>query len=146
MLDHKTEAEQEYNSLAERMEEELVRTKERLQTTVEEYESSNEELQASNEELQSMNEELQSTTEHLETSKEELQSVNEELIVVNQELKEKIDALSRANGDLQNLMAATEIATIFLNRDFASNATHAHRGALSHHAHRCGQTVCPSRT
>lgn len=109
--------ETEQNLLAERLEEELIRTKERLQTTVEEYESSNEELQASNEELQSMNEELQSTTEQLETSKEELQSVNEELIIVNQELKEKIDELNRANSDLQNLMASTEIATLFIDRN-----------------------------
>lgn len=104
-------------NLAERLEEELIRTKEQLQTTVEEYESSNEELQASNEELQSMNEELQSTTEQLETSKEELQSVNEELIIVNQELKEKVDELDRANSDLQNLMASTEIATLFVDRE-----------------------------
>lgn len=112
-----SESDAEVNTLAQQLEEELVRTKERLQTTIEEYESSNEELQASNEELQSMNEELQSTTEQLETSKEELQSVNEELIVVNQELKEKIEALSQANGDLQNLMASTEIGTIFLDRE-----------------------------
>lgn len=108
---------QEENAVTERLEAELVRTKERLQTMVEEYETSNEELQASNEELQSMNEELQSTTEQLETSREELQSVNQELIVVNQELKEKIETANRANSDLQNLMASTEIATIFVDRD-----------------------------
>ena len=74
------------------------------------------ELKASNEELQAMNEELRSATEELETSREELQSINEELTTVNQELKGKVDELSRANGDLQNLMAATAIATVFLDR------------------------------
>ncbi|MDQ6639514.1 MAG: PAS domain S-box protein [Pseudomonadota bacterium] len=75
------------------------------------------ELKASNEELQAMNEELRSATEELETSREELQSINEELTTVNQELKVKVDELSRANGDLQNLMAATAIATVFLDRE-----------------------------
>ena len=64
-----------------------------------------------------MNEELRSATEELETSREELQSINEELTTVNQELKGKVDELSRANGDLQNLMAATAIATVFLDRE-----------------------------
>ncbi|HMB93136.1 MAG TPA: PAS domain S-box protein, partial [Rhodothermales bacterium] len=104
-------------SLVEQLEEELQRTTHRLQTTIEEYETSNEELKASNEELQSMNEELQSTTEELETGKEELQSMNEELVTVNQELKNKIEELNRTNSDLQNLMAATEIGTLFLDRD-----------------------------
>ncbi len=63
-----------------------------------------------------MNEELQSTTEELETSKEELQSMNEELQTVNQELKNKVEELTRSNTDLQNLMASTEIATLFLDR------------------------------
>ena len=74
------------------------------------------ELKASNEELQAMNEELRSATEELETSREELQSINEELTTVNLELKTKVDELGRANGDLQNLMAATAIATVFLDR------------------------------
>jgi two-component system CheB/CheR fusion protein len=74
------------------------------------------ELKASNEELQAMNEELRSATEELETSREELQSINEELTTVNQELKGKVDELSRANTDLQNLMAASAIATLFLDR------------------------------
>ena len=64
-----------------------------------------------------MNEELQSTAEELETGKEELQSMNEELITVNQELKTKIEELGRAYSDLQNLMAATQIATVFLDRN-----------------------------
>lgn len=56
-------------------------------------------------------------TEELETSKEELQSVNEELKTVNRELEEKVQALEKANSDLKNLMAATDIGTLFLDRD-----------------------------
>jgi two-component system CheB/CheR fusion protein len=63
-----------------------------------------------------MNEELRSATEELETSKEELQSINEELTTVNHELKSNLEELSRANSDLQNLMASTDIGTVFLDR------------------------------
>ena len=64
-----------------------------------------------------MNEELRSATEELETSKEELQAVNEELLTVNQELRSKVEEVSRVNNDLQNLIASTDIGTIFLDRD-----------------------------
>lgn len=97
------------------IEQELQSTKEYLQTTTEELETSNEELRSTNEELQSTNEELQSTNEELETSKEELQSTNEELNTVNTELQDKVDELSRTNDDLNNLLASTEIGTIFLD-------------------------------
>jgi len=99
------------------LEQELNATKERLQTTIEELETSNEELKSTNEELQSVNEELQSTNEELETSKEELQSTNEELVTVNTELQKKVDELSGANNDINNLLASTEIGTIFLDTD-----------------------------
>ncbi|MBT3382222.1 MAG: chemotaxis protein CheR [Prolixibacteraceae bacterium] len=93
-----------------------VRAKEEyLQTAIEELETINEELKSTNEELQSSNEELQSTNEELETSKEELQSVNEELITVNTELQKKIDELSLVNNDMNNLLAATNIGTIFVD-------------------------------
>jgi two-component system, chemotaxis family, CheB/CheR fusion protein len=97
------------------LEQELQATKEHLQTMIEELETTNEELKSSIEELQSTNEELQSTNEEMETSKEELQSTNEELITVNAELQSKIDELSRANNDINNLLASTEIGTIFLD-------------------------------
>ncbi len=99
------------------MEYELKSTKEHLQTTIEELETSNEELKSTNEELQSSNEELQSTNEELETSREELQSANEELLTVNTELQHKIEELSEANSDIVNLLASTQIATIFLSYD-----------------------------
>ncbi len=94
---------------------ELQSTREYLQATIEELETSNEELKSSNEELQSVNEELQSTNEELETSKEELQSTNEELATVNAELQNKVDEFSKANDDIHNLLAATEIASLFLD-------------------------------
>jgi two-component system CheB/CheR fusion protein len=107
----------EEESRAQDLERELQATKEYLQTTVEELEASNEELKSTNEELQSTNEELQSTNEELETAKEELQSTNEELVTVNSELNNKIDELTEVNNDITNLLASTEIGTIFLDQD-----------------------------
>jgi len=103
------------NETVRRLTEELQLTQERLRTTREESEAANEELRAANEELQSINEEYRSTSEELETSKEELQSINEELQTVNSELKLKLEAVSRAHSDLQNLMAATDFGTLFLD-------------------------------
>ncbi len=94
---------------------ELRAKEEYLQTANEELETSNEELKSSNEEMQSVNEELQSTNEELETSKEELQSVNEELATVNAELQTKVADLSRANNDMNNLLAGTGIGTVFVD-------------------------------
>ena len=101
------------------LEQELEHVKRELRDNVEQSEAASEELKASNEELQAMNEELRSATEELETSREELQSINEELTTVNQELKSRVEELGRSNSDLQNLMASTAIATIFLTRDFS---------------------------
>jgi two-component system, chemotaxis family, CheB/CheR fusion protein len=99
------------------LEAELNSARQHLQTIIEEYETSQEEMKAANEEMQSTNEELRSTMEELETSKEELQSINEELQAVNQENRHKVEELSQLSSDLQNLLAATEIATLFLDRD-----------------------------
>ena len=97
------------------LKQDLRAKEEYLQTSNEELETSNEELKSANEELQSMNEELQSTNEELETSKEELQSINEELATVNSELQTKVADLSRANNDMNNLLAGTGIATLFVD-------------------------------
>ena len=102
---------------ATELEAELELNKQRLQTVIEEYESGQEEMRAANEELQSANEELRSTMEELETSKEELQSMNEELATVNQENRHKVEELSQLSNDLQNLLSATDIATIFLDSE-----------------------------
>jgi two-component system CheB/CheR fusion protein len=107
----------EADPIARHLDAEIDRLKHQLRDTVEQYEASSEELKASNEELQAMNEELRAATEELETSREELQSINEELTTVNQELKSKVDALSHSNSDMQNLMDATQIATVFLDRE-----------------------------
>ncbi len=98
------------SQLRRELEVELHRAHESLQGTIQD-------LQRANEELESANEELQSTNEELETSKEEAQSLHEELQSVNTELHTKVDSLSEANDDLQNLMNATDIGTLFVDEE-----------------------------
>ncbi len=110
------------------LQEELQATQDELQNAVEELEQSNEELRAANEEVVSINEELQSSNEELETSKEELQSLNEELSTVNAQLQAKVEELEKSTNDLSNLLANTEVATVFLDpqlrvRNFTPSAT-----------------------
>jgi two-component system, chemotaxis family, CheB/CheR fusion protein len=105
------------SQLVAQLRNELSVTQAHLRTSREQYDTVTEELRASNEELQSINEEYRSTAEELETSKEELQSINEELQTLNHELKLKLDAVSRAHNDLQNLMSSTDVATLFLTTD-----------------------------
>ncbi len=100
-----------------RLRKELSTAQESLSVSRHQYEQATQDLRAANEELQSINEEYRSTAEELETSKEELQSMNEELQTVNAELKVKFETISLAHNNLQNLMAATEIGTLFLDTD-----------------------------
>jgi two-component system, chemotaxis family, CheB/CheR fusion protein len=106
------------DSVLPQLEYELGVLREQLRTTTEQFEASSEELKSANEEMTSMNEELQSTNEELETSKEELQSLNEELSTVNSQLESKMQEVEAANGDLKNLLSSTNIATMFLDREF----------------------------
>ncbi|RQS06143.1 chemotaxis protein CheB [Burkholderia sp. Bp8998] len=110
------------------LEQELQHSREQLATIIEQYETSVEELKASNEELQAINEELRSTSEELESSKEELQSVNEELTTANAEMQARIEDTAKANDDLHNIIASSEIATVFVDKEirvkrFTPNAT-----------------------
>lgn len=106
--DHRYDFDEQATERIRELERELQYREENLQTTVEELETSNEELQATNEELVSSNEELQSTNE-------ELQSVNEELYTVNSQYQDKINELTTLNNDMSNLLANTQIGTLFLD-------------------------------
>jgi two-component system CheB/CheR fusion protein len=88
-----------------------------LRAVIDELETTNQDLKSANEELQSTNEEMQSANEELETSKEELQSTNEELTTINAELQKKNEELAGVNNDMFNLLASTDIGTLFLDLD-----------------------------
>jgi len=105
------------NQTVDQLEEELHLTRRELRDVSEQYDRLVEEYSTSNEEMLSINEELQSANEELETSKEELQSLNEELNTLNNELRSKVETVEQTNNDLNNLLASTEIATIFLDLD-----------------------------
>ena len=77
----------------------------------------NEELQAKEEYLHAANEELETSNEELKSSNEEMQSINEELATVNTELQTKVTDLSRANNDMNNLLAGTGIGTVFVDHN-----------------------------
>ena len=105
------------DSAAKALADELKSTKTQLHTSRQEYEAVIEELRAANEEMQSVGEEYRSTAEELETSREELQSINEELQATNQELRFKVESVSRAHNDLQNLISVTDVGTLFLDSE-----------------------------
>jgi chemotaxis methyl-accepting protein methylase len=107
----------EARAIISRLSEEVDFTQQQLRESRAEYATANEELRTSNEELLSANEEYRATAEELEASKEELQSMNEELLTLNAELKAKIDYIALANTNLQNLMAAMEGGTLFIDAD-----------------------------
>lgn len=109
------------STVIQKLEDELQETRDDLRTTIQELQTSNEEFKALNEEALSINEELQSTNEELETSKEELQSLNEELLTVNFQLQTKLAELEQKNDDLDNLLRSTDLAAIFLDRNFCIN-------------------------
>lgn len=113
----KADAPDGLEAVIKHMEDELRYTRDQLQDTIEESETSGQELKASNEELQAMNEELRSATEELEASKEEAQSINEELATLNAELRERIEEAAKVSDDLLNLISATEIASLFVDRE-----------------------------
>ena len=101
----------------QRLHAELKAAQEALVASRSGHEITIQELRAANEELQSTNEEYRSTAEELETSREELQSINEELHTVNAELKSKLERLSVAHDDLQNLTMVMEVGTLFLDTE-----------------------------
>jgi two-component system, chemotaxis family, CheB/CheR fusion protein len=97
------------------VEEQLRATKAQLQAATDQLEAYVEDMKSTTEEYQAVTEELQSSNEELETAKEEAQSVNEELQTINSELQTKNEVVMRLNSDLTNLMASTQIATVFLD-------------------------------
>ncbi|MCB0871811.1 MAG: diguanylate cyclase [Actinobacteria bacterium] len=111
-VEHGTVVDEDVEQYIGALQGELQRSRESQRLLVEELGASNEELQATNEELLASNEELQATNE-------ELHSVNDELHSVNVEHERKIEELEALAVDLDNLLRATRIGTVFLGRDLS---------------------------
>jgi PAS domain S-box-containing protein len=80
---------------------ELEQARRELQHTHQQAEALNEELKASNEELLAMNEELATSNDELQESRRQIQ--------------DGLEAMGRAHNDLENLLASSQIATVFLD-------------------------------
>jgi two-component system CheB/CheR fusion protein len=75
------------------------------------------ELRRLRDELRAAQERLSASRREHESASQELRIANEELQTVNSELKSKLDNISHAHSDLQNLVNATEIGTLFLDAE-----------------------------
>ena len=62
-----------------------------------------------------LRDELTATRTVLRVTREQYGAATEELQTVNNELKLKLDMVSRAHSDLQNLISATDVGTMFLD-------------------------------
>lgn len=59
----------------------------------------------------------QAMIDELESMNEQQQSVIEELLTVNNELKIQVEETARANDDLNNLIVAVDLPTVFVDRE-----------------------------
>ena len=94
----------------------LGQSRKELETLLREHDESSADLSASNEELHSINEELRCASAELHSSKHELEAINQKLLTVNEELTRRVMRAAKVNDDLQNFVAVTESATIFVDR------------------------------
>lgn len=102
--------------LMRQLEEELQYLGADMRMAAERAALSSTDMRSANEELKSRLEEMRVAMEGAESGREELQSRNEELFTVNTELSMKAEETAKANDDLSNLIASTDIATLFLDR------------------------------
>ncbi|MGO9675398.1 MAG: CheR family methyltransferase [Methylocella sp.] len=101
-----------------RLERELVVMRARLEKTIRDLELANQELVIANQEAMSVNEDLQSMNEEIEASKEEMESLNDELLMLNQQLQNAAEQQKSNAADLRNILNSSDVATLFLDKDF----------------------------
>lgn len=89
----------------------------RLESMRHENERVGSELQVANEAIVSFNEKCRAASKELQLSKQETLAISEELHAVKWELKVRLEAETRALGDVQNLMVATDVGILFLDRN-----------------------------
>ena len=104
-------------SLLDQLDEELRQTRARLLDTMDQAEQSGAALRTTVEELKTTIEELRSANRQLEASLEKAQAANEELQTGNADLTRRLDSLAKSHDDLNNLVASSDVATLFLDRE-----------------------------
>lgn len=68
------------------------------------------------EELKTTIEQLRSTNGQLECALEKKQAANEKLEIANSDLTQRLEDVARSHDDLNNLIASSDVATLFLDR------------------------------
>jgi two-component system CheB/CheR fusion protein len=104
-------------ALLHQLDEELHSTRRQLRDTIEQAETAGNEMRLYSEEMQATVEALRASTAELERSRANLQSANQELTAANLELQRRATETAKAHDDLVNLVASSDAATIFLDRD-----------------------------
>lgn len=104
-------------AMLRQLDEELHRTRRQLRETIEQAETAGKEMRLYSEEMQTTVEELRSSAAELERSRASLLSANQELSVSNSELQRRATETAKAHDDLVNLVASSDVATIFLDRE-----------------------------
>ena len=66
--------------------------------------------------MQATNEELRAATEELETQRSDLVASNQRAFMIGAELRQRVTQLARRDDDMRNLIDATAIATVFVDR------------------------------
>jgi PAS domain S-box-containing protein len=110
-------------TLLRQLDQELRATRRKLQETMDHADAAQAESHMTHEWLQSTLAQLHAALEEQHAGQEELQSVNEELMTLNAQLRAKVEETAKAHDDLSNLVASTDIATIFLDREMRIKRT-----------------------
>jgi two-component system CheB/CheR fusion protein len=103
------------DTLIKRLRQDMAALQAQLQSTLAEYAAMNEDLKVANEELTSLNEELQVKAAELEYNKDQLQMANSQLLAINSENRHNIAEMQRLWANLQNLISASDVASLFLD-------------------------------
>ena len=103
-------------SLLERLDAELRHTRNQLLETMDQAEQSNAALRTTVEELKTTIEQLRSTNGQLECALEKKQAASEKLEIANNDLTQRLEDVARSHDDLNNLIASSDAATLFLDR------------------------------
>ena len=102
--------------LADRLDEELRQTRDKLRETIDQSDRAGAQMRTAHEELQSMVEELRAANQTLEARLAAQQSADADCRAVLGELQGRLDEATRRNDDLSNLIASSDVATLFLDR------------------------------
>lgn len=104
-------------ALLRRLEAEVLGLRATLQQTIDKAEAQRSDLIVRGEELQTVVEELHAVADEFERRNDELLAARDMLAAERDSLRRELAAASQAHDDLGNLVASSDVATLFLDRD-----------------------------